>query len=254
MDFNTSVPGVPQVLSSVYAGFQLGPQPVAAPATCAGTMSGDCCFALVSDVTPSPTADASAQPQPTVGAGPITATSSNDGGVDTLASFFVEADSDVVYDNPTGNLTWTGGDTLTFSAAGETVAPFMGSIVAVSGFTDLTPSFVVPPDGGTLTFIPVTRSAGLTLTFTPDPYSSGNDDFTVRQSSVSLGSNVAQITCTVPDSRGSLTVPPDLLAHMQVGMAISLIRREGNIKTLYTSNAVVTVQAYSEAEAWLTFQ
>jgi hypothetical protein len=157
--------------------------------SCSGTQSGSCCYSPAgSDATTT-----------LFGAGTITLT---DKGSQLGQLFYNDAgygelNSEVQVER---TFFWSAGDTIDVSAAGGAVQAFSGSAVAPAAITGFSPM----PGATTLS---VTGANGLNITWTPG---SGSDSFVLFLRDATANS----ITCEVPITAGTLSVPSSLLVHL----------------------------------------
>jgi hypothetical protein len=99
---------------------------------------------------------------------------------------------------------WSGGETLTLTASGATVPAFSTSVTAPAPIVVAAPA--APAGGAKLT---VSRSSDLTFTWT------GGGGATVGGGiSAVYGSTAESVTCTVPASAGTFTLPASLIAQL----------------------------------------
>jgi hypothetical protein len=98
---------------------------------------------------------------------------------------------------------WSGGDTVSFSAAGATVPAFSGSLVGTTAPTLLSPTL------GVNGFF-ISASTDLTVTWTPAGPSGAT--FFVVLTPVAAAPGM-MVGCVSDDSAGTLTVPASLLAQ-----------------------------------------
>lgn len=164
-----------------------------APASsCPGTQSGSCCYI--------PAGTKSTTPTP-VSAGTLTLT---DKGA-SIGQLTFDASSATGYapisSLTTSGLSWSPGDTVSVSATGATVEAFSGSAIAPPNIAGLNP---MPSETSPFT---VTDASGLTVTWTAG---SGDSSLFLALDDASI--NV--ITCEVPITAGTLSVPSSLLTHL----------------------------------------
>jgi len=172
---------------SVIAGFYAS---TGSPASsCPGTQSGSCCYI------PHGT---QVTPPAQVSAGAITLT---DKGAQIGQLAFSGGSYAQLSSITTTSLAWSAGDTLGVSAAGAIVDAFTGSAVVPEAIAGINP---MPSESTPLT---VTDASGLTVTWTPG---SGSSSFFLALEDISI--NV--ITCEVPITAGTVSVPSSLLSHL----------------------------------------
>ena len=129
------------------------------------------------------------------------------------------------------NATWTGGDTLSFTATGATIDAFTASIQ--------TPAFPagVQPVISKTSVLMVPQSSDFTVTWTGGTSAFVDDLFITA---VGGGS----IRCyDFRDTSGKITVPSTLLANMTKGATLSITLYRFAIITASAPNATVTVGA-----------
>ena len=216
---------------------ELAPTPPASPA-CPGTAMGTCCFqaaltpdggatgdgGTTSDAGASEAgADAGAAPP---NAGTITVTD----GSTTIATIPTSSDPTLGgYGTQPNVAMWSPGDSLSATAVGGVVHKLMGSVNAVSPFAGITPSL------SSMVIVP--RANQLVVSWTADAKTTGSNV------SVQLADTTGNaISCTVPDSAGTTTVPAALLGKLTAGVGdISLNR---TLSTLAADdNATVSIQS-----------
>ena len=163
---------------------------------------------------------------------------SNGGSLGTLAfaptSGYAEETSD---SDP--SLQWNGGETLSVSAPGDTVGAFSGLVIAPGDFAGLNP----PLDSPTVSQVPVPSGEAFTLNWLPG---SGTNVTLVFSDS-----SGAALTCSAPDSAGTLTVPAAQLALLASGPGALALTRLTNV-TVSSHNAQILLQASTEEVASAT--
>jgi hypothetical protein len=220
------VPASGSVTRTLSAQFVAGPAPTA-PA-CQGQSAGACCL-TDTDQPPRP-------PSPAVGAGTLLAT---DG---ALVLGQLDETCGQLYDPISSWYAWASGDTLTVSAdGGDAVANAVGAFT-VSAQAPSQPHFDV--DFAT----PIATEHDWTLTWTPD---ASPETLQLALNGFATGS---LITCAVPDSAGTLTIPQALLGQLHAGGS-------GALQTIRSASALtavprgqVTLQAQQALEWPLTFK
>ena len=240
VDFSEGINGTRDI-QSFYATFFEATGEAAPSKVCTGTSSGSCCFAL-------PPPPSTAKEPRVVEAGTLTATDGGTSGtLKWLAATGPDAGFTGAYENPTGNLAWKPGDTLQVKAAGGIVDAFVASVVAASSIADLTPTFV--GTASLSTSISVSRTAAWVLSWTPDKFSKSDDQLLMNQG------QSGSITCAVPDSAGTVTVPTELLQKFPAGTRFaSRFNRSGNVKNLRVGNVDLVVSSSAFSDTFVTLQ
>jgi hypothetical protein len=195
-----------------------------ASSTCqGGTPSGDCCYK------PPPSSTTGGTPT-AVSAGAITVVDSSTtigtltfaGGVYTLSSL-------------PATLTWQPGDSLTASAAGATVDSFTGTVTAPGTISGLNPALSIATPTN------ITLSSSWSISWTPD--TRGGETMIVT---LTPKGGVGEISCSVPDSAGTVTLPAALLGNFTVGHMATAIATRLSGASPNDSNAQVNLVASVE--------
>jgi len=175
---------------------------------------------------------------PPVSAGTITVTDGNA----TVASLVAEVQSPTEYRaTPSNALHWSPGDQLTFSAPGDVVDAFTGSVTVVDDLVGVTPSLM--GTGG----LSVSTSADFTITWTP-----GTTSGAVVQLFIA-GDDVDQaISCYVPDSVGTVTAPKSLLANFASGSTGTINVTRILVATATGGNVTTYLESQTDATNGLT--
>jgi hypothetical protein len=220
------VPGGGTSIYEISGGFFAAPDAGTAGA-CAGTTSGACCFAPIADAGTS-----SGGPPTYVSAGTITVKNA----ATTIATM-----------NPAGNgtysdssatdktVTWTPGDTLAVSAAGDTVHAFTGNLVTVVDIAGSNPAL-----SSTGAAVTISRSADFTLSWTPGPGPTDAMYFTIL-ALVTGASGGGSITCRGVDSDGQFVVDKTLLANLAVGDSAILSLQRTSSSTVVNDNTTLVL-------------
>ena len=207
---------------------------------CAGTQSGSCCY-----VPPGALADAGASD-----AG-VTLTTASAGAIlvkdGTTSIANISPGTNNIYSITSTNnpsVTWKPGDTLAVSAAGATVEAFSGNITTATELTGVTPalSYTTPAT------VPIASNLAVSWT-------AGNG-INVRVLLAAAKGTAADgsITCVVPDSAGTVSVPSALLGKFATGDTglISLTRTSSN--QVSGANATVLMAATTSVGGTAKFQ
>jgi hypothetical protein len=194
----------------------------APPSGCGGMQVGACCYEMTGTATPSPAS-----------AGAITITD----GTSTLATLMPPG---YTASNATdATLTWTGGTTLSITAAGATVDAFSTSIVAPGQVAGLSPALT--------SAITVPKSSDFVVSWTPGKRACLEISFGLTQ-----GTGLPHIGCAVDDSAGTLTVPASLLGMFTATSGTAVLERiEG--KHVLSSNADIGIAAIQVIEVSTTY-
>jgi len=142
----------------------------------------------------------------------------------------------------TASLMWAGGDTISMSGAGATVPAFTGSIVAPANFAGLAPAL-------STTATAVTRSAGWTLSWTPDTQS--GEIVVLDLFPTGATASHPNIGCQVQDSTGTMNIASSLLASFPTGMGEASLAR---IQLGSSSNQEVGLTATTSVRGTVTFE
>jgi hypothetical protein len=189
---------------------------------CSGMVVGSCCYETTGSATPM-----------AASAGAITISD----GTSTLATLMPGAYTAGSSTDPT--LTWTGGTTLTISAAGATVDAFNVSIVAPGAVAGLSPALT--------SGITISKSSDFVLSWTPGKLACLEMSFGLSQ-----GTGLAHISCAVDDSAGTLTVPASLLGMLTATSGTAILERI-EPKRVVTTNAEIGVVAVQVIEVAATY-
>jgi hypothetical protein len=129
-----------------------------------------------------------------------------------------------VYNPPNTMLTWSPGDTIEVSGAGDTVHAFAGTVVAPKPVMNFVPPFSSTP-------MTISRTSDLTMTWTPAP---GFVSLNIQASPPGMPLTPTTISCTTGDpDTGTITIPASLLAMIDAGSA-------GSLNVSRCSEAIVT--------------
>jgi hypothetical protein len=205
-------------------------------AACAGgTQSGSCCY--------EPPPSTSGGSLTFYNAGTLTVT---DGSATIGTDSFSTTTSDYgsLSSITTPAFTWNPGDTLGVSAAGATLDSFNVTIKAPGAIGTTTPAVSeVSP-------VTVPLSADWPLSWTPDATQSGETVILSLTDSKTNGG----ITCTVPDSSGTVSVPSALLGHFNSGdsASVGVVRYAGN--SVSSANTKIDILAQAEIFGTATLQ
>ncbi|HEY3821159.1 MAG TPA: hypothetical protein VGL81_28535 [Polyangiaceae bacterium] len=212
-----------------------------AAATCpsTGTVSGSCCF-----VPPAAASDAGAADAGSVmfdSAGTITVSD----GTTAVAALMAASNGGYAIssaNNP--SVKWTGGDTLTFSAAGGAVDAFMGSLVTVADFAGLTPALSYTA----ATTVPL--DADFVVKWTPGTGTGVHLFVDALKGTAQEGA----ITCDASDSAGTVTVPMALLSKLATGDTGVVTLTRSNLATASDDNTTVDLLSTTTTGGTTKFQ
>jgi hypothetical protein len=191
-----------------------------ASSTCqGGTPSGSCCY----EPPPSSTGGV-----PTlVSAGGITVVDSGATiGTLTFTSGYY------ILSGPTSTFTWKPGDSLTVSAAGATVDSFSETVTAPGTISGLNPTLSTTPTD-------ITLSSNWSLSWTPD--ARGGETMIVALTDETVANG--EISCSVQDSAGTVTLPATLLGNFTPGHMARLIATRLSVVHPNDSNTQVNLVA-----------
>lgn len=199
--------------------------------TCNGTQSGNCCY------TPPGTSPGNTLAY--VSAGDIVV---KDGST-TIATMSPTTQSGVMNVYAASNqqdatYQWTGGDTLSFAAAGATVNAFSGTVVAPGLMQNINPAFSIS------TSTMVSATSDFTVTWTPGATSGAASSIYVN---ALMGMTPdGAISCNGMDSAGSITVPQALLANLTSGDALQIVLTRLVTSVVTTGNVKVLIGVSAE--------
>ena len=210
----------------------LATPPTSSPYCSGGTVSGSCCYE------PPPTGSSGSIPT-AYSAGTVTIA---DGSATIGTDAFSGGAYAVLSSATTTSFTWNPGDSLMVSAPGATIDTFSATVKAPSLIAGLTPSFTSPT---------ITLASDWTVTWTPDSQSGETMYVAVTpQGSPSKG----EVSCSVADSAGTVTVPSALFANFTGATTASVIVIRGGGVNATDSNATVHVLAQVEVGGTATLQ
>jgi hypothetical protein len=202
---------------------------------CAGTMSGCCCYTPPSDAG---TSSGGATPT-LVTAGKITVQDGSDISPTIwpwgAGTYYMEIDP------------WRPGDTLLFSATGDTVQAFSGTVKAPDfPIAGINPALSQDINQPTQMFV------GKDFTITWTPGSGSGNTMTLYLTAylpvtIGIGFVDGTITCWTDDSAGTLTIPWALLSHVSTNdnETIALVRAASS--TVIGGNATVALSAATQS-------
>ncbi len=231
--------------------------------SCMGTQIGDCCYTPPVKV-PANAANASPASVTFGDAGPIvvhdgarklgTLTFSADvpDASTSMGAFTTSADYTQLSSAYVPELKWNGGDTLDVAASGgATIGAFIGSVVAPSPLTAVTPKLDYLATQKTPLEIPLAKA--FVVSWNPDTKTSGTTQLHVTAAGDTTSRG--DIICTVKDSTGMATVPAALVAKYNSGDqgAVFLIRQVA-ASPLHIGGADVTISAAAAEEGFVTFK
>jgi hypothetical protein len=124
---------------------------------------------------------------------------------------------------------WVPGDVLAAKAPGGTVGAFKGSVTAPGPLANLNPPYDTVSDG------PVPLGQDLVLSWTP----AGAGNVSV----IFVAASGGLVTCTVPDTAGTMTIPASMLGYAQTGVVVSFDLQRQTVVQVSASNAKVALQA-----------
>ncbi|MBS2028850.1 MAG: hypothetical protein JST54_13190 [Deltaproteobacteria bacterium] len=159
------------------------------------SMTGGCCYGLIS------TTD-TGLPMPQLSMGTVQ--------INTPSSASTISFAPGGY--PVAQLTWAPGDLISFSASGGSIHAFSGQLQAAPPLTAVTPDF-------THNAVAVNRTAGLTLTWSPGNGPGETVQFDIQQQGSAPPGQEYILSCNVPDSPGTFTIPPEALQLLETGGA-----------------------------------
>jgi hypothetical protein len=204
---------------------------------CAGTMSGSCCYVGPSDGGAGDGGTATLE-----SAGTLTVKDASN----TIATI-MPGSAGAYSDNSATNtmLKWAAGDMLTFSAAGDKVHAFTGTVKVPDDVAGTNPAFsdTMPAVVSVASDWVVTWTAG----------SDASDTMTLSLAALNGASPDGVVTCAGKDSDAKVTVPKDLL--MKVGASdtgsVSLTRASSDAPS--DDNANVTLSATTSSSGLVKF-
>jgi hypothetical protein len=197
---------------------------------CTGTQVGSCCYTPPSDggtTGSTPTA---------VSAGGITIKD----GTTTIGTMSPTGTTYTALNSGTTNtLKWVDGDSLSVSAAGDTVHAFSGSVTSVALLAGVTPalSFTTPTV--------ISKSQNFTITWTTG---TGAASLILAQT----GGGGGVITCSSTTDPGTFTVDKSLLASL-TAVAGSIILSRTNTSDASPDNADVTLSSSTTTTGTTTY-
>jgi hypothetical protein len=197
----------------------------ASAVTCSG--GATCCY------TPPPATSSSGGSLTTYGAGTITVTDSGST-IDSLTY------SGGLYVPSTTAPVWNPGDSLTVSASGATVDAFTATVKAPGILAGLAPALSFT------SAISIPLASNWSIAWTPDTASGENVILSIS-AITSAEASAGDITCTVPDSAGTVSVPSALLGNFATGEKATVILTRYAGANATDANAVVHVLVNVEA-------
>ena len=204
-------------------------------------MSGNCCYVPPGMAGDAGTTDAGTSALPTAG------TLTVKDGPNTIATIMPMA-SGAYSDTSTMDmgLKWAAGDMLTFSAAGDKVHAFMGTVTVPEDIAGLNPPLSIT--------MPATVSVGGDWVLSWTAGSAGSDKMELLVTALKNGATAdGIIVCTGMDSDAKITVPKAILGMIgssDTGFA-SLTRASVDMPS--DDNATVTIQASTSASGTLKY-
>jgi hypothetical protein len=139
----------------------------------------------------------------------------------------------------TNTLKWTDGDSITVSAAGDTVHPFSGSVATVTLFAGVSPA---------LSFVPgttISKSQNFTISWTAG---TGATSLLLSEGNIVGGT----ISCTATTDPGTFTIDKSLLASL-TSLTGTITLSRTNEADASPDNATITLESTTSTSGSTTF-